>query len=88
MSDVGIPSQITNVRFSDSSLIVSLSDGREISTPLSWYPKLSKASQEERSQIEISPLGLHWPSLDEDLSLDGMLSGQPSIVPPSSAITG
>ncbi len=77
MSDRKILSQIAEVRFTDANLIVSLSDDREISTPLSWYPKLLKASEEERSQIEISPLGLHWPALDEDLSLEGMLAGQP-----------
>ncbi len=69
-------SRISSVRFTDASLVVSLADGREISTPLSWYPKLLRASQEERGQIEITPLGLHWPKLDEDLSLDGMLAGR------------
>ncbi len=78
MSNTNVSSQIAGVRFTESNLIVSLSDGREISTPLAWYPKLSKASHEERGQIEISPLGLHWPSLDEDLSLEGMLAGQPA----------
>jgi hypothetical protein len=80
-------SQIVGVRFTKATLIVSLSDGREISTPLSWYPRLSKASEKERSQWEISPLGLHWPQLDEDIGLAGMLAGETSAarIPTNSA---
>jgi hypothetical protein len=63
------------VTFSERHLIVELDDGRSISTPLNWYPKLLLASQEARMQYEISPFGVHWPSLDEDLSVAGMLAG-------------
>lgn len=75
---------ISAVRFTDTNLIVSLSDGREISTPLSWYPQLALSSEGERDYWEISPFGIHWPKLDEDLSLEGMLSGRPLVarVPP------
>lgn len=62
----------------DLELVVSLSDGRRIATPLAWYPVLLAASQEQRACYELSPFGLHWPDLDEDLSVEGMLSGEPA----------
>lgn len=64
------------VEFSDSELIVRLADGRRIATPLTWYPRLVKANPADRQNVEISPLGLHWPSLDEDLAITGMLAGR------------
>ena len=73
--------QIIDVEFTKAALKVSLADGRKISTPLEWYPRLRKASPEERAQWEVSPLGLHWPALDEDLSLAGMLEGKASKAP-------
>lgn len=59
-------------------LVISLSDGRRIATPLSWYPILMRATEEQRARYEMSPFGVHWPDLDEDLSIEGMLSGTPS----------
>ncbi|MBP0574907.1 DUF2442 domain-containing protein [Mycobacterium tuberculosis] len=47
-----------------------------ISAPLSWFPRLAAAPQALRNQIEISPLGLHWPALDEDIGLAGLLAGR------------
>jgi Protein of unknown function (DUF2442) len=64
------------VSFSARDLVVELEDGRSISTPLNWYPKLLLASQDARMNYEISPLGVHWPELDEDLSVAGMLAGR------------
>jgi hypothetical protein len=63
------------VSFSERDLVVELEDGRSIATPLNWYPKLLLASREARMEYEISPFGVHWPSLDEDLSVAGMLAG-------------
>jgi hypothetical protein len=65
-----------SVSFSEGNLVVELEDGRSISTPLNWYPKLLLASQEARMNYEISLLGVHWPELDEDLSVAGMLAGR------------
>ena len=62
----------------DTHVVVSLSNGRETSTPLAWYPSLMDASPAARNRIEISPFGLHWPDLDEDLSVGGMLKGMRS----------
>ena len=58
------------------TLVVTLADGRKISTPLDWYPRLKGASAAAREHYEIMPLGIHWPDLDEDLSVAGMLAGK------------
>ena len=64
------------VEFTASELVVTLADGRKITTPLGWYPRLQRASAAERSNYEIMPMGIHWPLIDEDLSIAGMLKGQ------------
>jgi len=66
-------------------LHVTLADGRSVSTPLWWYPRLAEASAEARNAIELMPMGLHWPELDEDLSIAGMLRGEkaPGARPPA-----
>jgi len=66
----------TAVAFTDAELVVSLADGRKIVTPLDWYPRLRRASATERANYEIMPMGIHWPDIDEDLSIAGMLKGQ------------
>ncbi len=69
----------------DSFLHVSLADGRSVSTPLWWYPRLLKASESERNTIEFMPMGIHWPEIDEDISIASMLRGQraPGAIPPA-----
>ena len=64
------------VRFAGDDLFVDLSDGRSIKTPLSWYPRLVAASEKERNAWELSASGVHWPDIDEDLSISGMLAGR------------
>jgi Protein of unknown function (DUF2442) len=64
------------VEFTASELIVTLVDGRKIATPLDWYPRLRRASAAERADYEIMPMGIHWPEIDENLSVAGMLKGQ------------
>jgi len=64
------------VEFTATELVVTLVDGRRIATPLDWYPRLKKASATERMNCEIMPMGIHWPGLDEDLSIAGMLKGR------------
>ncbi len=66
------------VEFTSTELIVTLRDGRRIATPLEWYPRLKAASPAERANFEIMPMGIHWPDVDEDLSIAGMLKGQPA----------
>lgn len=64
------------VEFTASELVVTLMDGRKIATPLDWYPRLQRASAAERARFEIMPMGIHWPGIDEDLSIAGMLKGR------------
>ena len=59
----------------DASLHVKLADGRVIATPLWWYPSLAQASHLQRNNLELMITGIHWPDLDEDLSIEGMLRG-------------
>jgi hypothetical protein len=56
-------------------LAVTLANGQKIMTPLWWYPRLNAATPEQRARYELSPFGVHWPEVDEDLSIDGMLKG-------------
>jgi len=64
------------VEFTASELVVTLMDGRKIAPPLEWYPRLQRASAAERADYELMPMGIHWPAVDEDLSIAGMLKGQ------------
>ncbi len=78
--------RVAGVSFSTDSLSVTLMDGRVISVPLAWYPKLLHATAEQLKHWEIagSGYGIHWPDLDEDLSTEGLLRGAPA--PPHRAI--
>lgn len=67
------------VRFDDDTMWVSLSDGRTIAAPLAWFPRLLDASAQQRAQVELSKGGLHWGALDEDISVAGLLAGQPDV---------
>ena len=67
------------VSFDEDSLTVSLSDGRKISVPLAWFPRLLHASPEQLGQVELSRHGLHWDVLDEDVSVAGLLAGTPDV---------
>ena len=72
--------RVANVTFSADSLSVALKDGRTISVPLAWYPKLLHATEEQRKnwQLAGAGYGIHWPELDEDLSTEGLLRGAPA----------
>ena len=65
-----------SIRFDDDTLWVSLSDGRTIAAPLTWFPRLLDAAPEQRAKVELSKNGLHWDSLNEDISVAGLLAGQ------------
>jgi len=66
---------ITHVECQQNHLIVTLSGGQEIRTPLWYYPRLLNATPDQRSHYEIMPMGIHWPDVDEDLSIQGLLQG-------------
>ena len=65
----------SHVRFDDDLLWIDLSDGRVIGAPLAWFPRLLRATAAERTSFEITPAGVHWDVLDEDISVDGLLAG-------------
>jgi len=72
--------RVANVAVSSDALSVALMDGRTISVPLVWYPKLLHATEEQRKNWKIAGggYGIHWPDLDEDLSTEGLLRGAPA----------
>ena len=67
-----------NVQVTDEALIVDLSDGRTVSVPLAWFPRLSHATPEERNDWRLIGEGIHWPALDEDISVENLILGKPS----------
>jgi hypothetical protein len=68
------------VSVTEDSLVVDLRDGRTVSAPLAWYPRLLHGTPEERNNWRLigNGEGVHWPDLDEDLSIDSLVSGRPS----------
>jgi hypothetical protein len=77
--EADIPSAV-HVAVSDDTLSVDLSDGRTISVPLAWYPRLAHATPDERNRWRLigNGHGIHWPEVDEDISVEGLLAGKPS----------
>jgi hypothetical protein len=71
------PAAAINVRVTDSTLTVELVDGRAVLVPLAWHPRLAEASRAERRQWEFigRGVGIHWPAVDEDISVEGLLRG-------------
>ena len=72
--------RILDVQCSEDALCVDLADGRSLSVPLAWFPKLLHATPEQRQRWELAGagFGIHWPELDEDLSSEGLLRGAPA----------
>ncbi len=72
--------RVKSVHLSDETLSVDLMDGRTITVPLAWYPKLLNATPAQRENWQIcgADYGIHWPDLDEDLSVEGLLRGAPA----------
>jgi Protein of unknown function (DUF2442) len=72
--------QAQDVTVSDESLTVDLVDGRSVSVPLAWYPRLTHARPVERQNWRLIGRGegIHWPDLDEDISVEALLAGRPS----------
>lgn len=71
---------VTDVHITDEALTVDLSDGRSVSVPAAWFPRLSSGTPAERSNWRLigTGQGIHWPDLDEDISVEGLLAGHPS----------
>jgi len=70
----------TQVHVTDEKIVVDLEDGRSLSLPLSWYPRLLHATTDERDHYRLigGGSGIHWPDLDEDLSVEDLLAGRRS----------
>jgi len=69
------PSPVS-VRFDERALWVGLTDGRIIGAPLAWFPRLLNATPRQREAVKLSPVGLHWDEIDEDISIAGLLAGR------------
>ncbi len=65
-----------SVRFDADQMWVGLSDGRVIGVPLAWFPRLMRADAAAREAFEVTPFGIHWDGLDEDISVAGLLAGR------------
>ncbi len=80
MSSLTADVKATNVVITGDRLSVELNDGRSISAPLAWYPRLLHGTAEERNNWRLigNAEGIHWPDLDEDISIENLLLGKPS----------
>ena len=68
----------SSAHVTDDALVVDLEDGRQVSAPLAWYPRLLHGTPKERANFEIGHYGIHWPDLDEDINVKGLLLGSKS----------
>ncbi|HWW76818.1 MAG TPA: DUF2442 domain-containing protein [Pyrinomonadaceae bacterium] len=80
MSTLTAEAKAQSVTVTDDALAVDLSDGRSISVPLAWFPRLLHGTQEERDNWRLigEGEGIHWPDLDEDIRVENLLAGKPS----------
>src|SRR3989304_6532052 len=78
--------RVVSVTITDDSLSVDLEDGRTISVPIGWYPRLAHGTPAERANFQISGAGygIYWPDLDEDIGVEGLLLGKKSAESPPS----
>ena len=77
--EIRIPEAL-NVSLTDDTLSVDLSDGRSISVPIAWFPRLLHSTEQERNNWRLigKGQGIHWEDIDEDISIEGLLAGKPS----------
>lgn len=80
MSSLIVEAKPQKMLVTDDTLAIELSDGRDISVPLAWFPRLLHGTPEERSNWRYigEKEGIHWPDLDEDISVENLLMGKPS----------
>lgn len=71
----------TDIAFTDDEICVSLSDGRRLIVPIVWFPRLAHATSAQRARFELlgDGQGIHWPEVDEDVSVAGLVAGRPSV---------
>lgn len=71
-----------SVHFDADSMWIALDDGRVLGVPLAWFPRLLTAPPAALGEVELSPSGLHWEALDEDISIAGLLAGDGDLTHP------
>ena len=78
--------RVTDVSITDDTLSVDLEDGRTVAVPIGWYPRLAHGTPAERTNVQIAGagFGIHWPDLDEDIGIEGILLGKRSNENPQS----
>ncbi len=78
--DIKPGERVKDVHFTEDTLSVDLIDGRTITVPLAWYPRLLHATSQQRKNWQVGGggYGIHWPEIDEDLSTEGLLRGAPA----------
>ena len=79
------PPSATNVCFEEALMWVDLDDGRKLGVPVVWFPRLLRATQQQREDFFISPSGIHWDEIDEDISIAGLLEGRGDMTHPVKA---
>ncbi len=77
--EIRVPEAL-NVSLTDDTLSVDLSDGRSLSVPIAWFPRLLHSTEQERNNWRLigRGQGIHWEDIDEDISIEGLLTGRPS----------
>ncbi|MBC2717977.1 MAG: DUF2442 domain-containing protein [Desulfobacteraceae bacterium] len=80
ISEIKPGERVKDVHFTEDTLSVDLIDGRTITVPLAWFPRLLHATPEQRENWQVcgGGYGVHWPDIDEDLSTEGLLRGAPA----------
>jgi hypothetical protein len=80
LADIAPDIRVRDIHMDDVCLTVDLMDGRSITVPIAWYPRLLSATSEQRRHWEMAGggYGIHWPDIDEDLSTEGLLRGAPA----------
>ncbi|HTJ57664.1 MAG TPA: DUF2442 domain-containing protein [Devosiaceae bacterium] len=87
---LGIEPLASDVSMTENALKVTLEDGRELSAPLAWYPRLRDATPQQRSNWRLIGRGegIHWPDVDEDISVLGLLAGVGNFTPRGRSVAG
>jgi hypothetical protein len=85
-TEILAPPRAVDVMVTEDTLSIDLEDGRTIAVPIGWYPRLAYGAPEERANFQISGAGrgIHWPDLDEDIGVEGLLLGKKSTESPAS----
>lgn len=83
VTDPGLDVRATSVQVTDETIVVELEDGRTITVPTAWYPRLRHATPAERGDYEIGPFGVEWPEIEADFSIRGLLLGRKSSESPT-----